>query len=64
MTEHQEQAARAAAGRTDVDPPVETEQALTDSFAHPDRTPLRGNQDVEEIDVERGRGKIERVSGH
>ena len=29
----------------------------------PDQRPPRGNQDVDQIDVERGQGKIERVLG-
>ena len=34
-----------------------------DTRDHPDRRPPRGNPEVEEIDVERGKGKIERVLG-
>lgn len=64
MTEHQEQPGRSAAGGPDVDPPVEAERGPTDHFAHPDRMPLRGNPEVEQVDVDRGRGKLERISGH
>jgi len=42
--------------------PGETPQA-EERFARPDRRGPRGNQDVEQVDVERGEAKIERVLG-
>jgi hypothetical protein len=40
------------------------EEAAGERFERPDLTGPRGNQDVEEIDVERGREKISRISGN
>ena len=38
-------------------------EAAEERVDRPDRRGPRGNQDVEEIDVERGEAKIERVLG-
>lgn len=45
---------------------VETPQAeeAEGRFDRPDQVGVRGNQDVEEHDVERGREKIDRISGN
>jgi hypothetical protein len=40
------------------------ETPAEERFARPDQAAPRGNQEVEEVDVERGREKIERVSGN
>lgn len=40
----------------DLATPPETE-------ARPDRVPPRGNPDVEEVDLERGKGKLDRILG-
>jgi len=40
------------------------ETATTERFERPDLARPRGNQDVEEIDVERGQEKIGRISGN
>jgi hypothetical protein len=40
------------------------EDEAGERFDRPDLTGPRGNQDAEEIDVERGREKISRISGN
>jgi hypothetical protein len=42
-------------------PPDATQHEHT---PHPDRARARGNPEIEEIDVDRGLGKMERVSGN
>jgi len=45
------------------DPPQGTVGEAEERFERPDRRGPRGNQEVEQIDVERGRDKVERVLG-
>jgi hypothetical protein len=40
------------------------ERAEEQRFERPDQARPRGNQEVEEVDVERGREKISRISGN
>ncbi|HEU4658753.1 MAG TPA: hypothetical protein VFR97_14580 [Capillimicrobium sp.] len=44
-------------------PQAETETTRLDERERPDLSGPRGNQEVEDIDVERGREKIDRVLG-
>jgi len=48
---------------SDADEAAEAAAAREDA-QHPDRARPRGNPEVEQIDVDRGLGKIERVSGN
>ena len=45
------------------DPAPGTADAAEQRFERPDRRGPRGNQEVEQVDVERGEAKIERVLG-
>lgn len=46
-----------------TDPPPGTIDEDQGRFERPDQRRPRGNQEVEEIDVERGQAKLERVLG-
>ena len=39
-------------------------KAAADASPHPDRSTSRGNPEVEAVDLERGIGKMERISGN
>ncbi len=45
------------------DPTAGTSDDAQERFERPDKRGPRGNQEVEQIDVERGEAKIERVLG-
>jgi hypothetical protein len=45
------------------DPPPGTIEEAEGRFERPDQRGPRGNQEVEQIDVERGQDKVERVLG-